>query len=81
MVTPFIQVAPETCAWCRGKGKYGQYDDPCHICQGQGSVLVTQPAKVCPWCNGEGGGASAGDRCKICDGSGWAHTYKPGISR
>jgi DnaJ-class molecular chaperone len=78
MVTPFIQFAPEDCAWCEGTGKY--FEDICHVCKGNGSVLVAQPPRKCPWCKGKGYEEDSQDRCKICSGSGWAHTYKPGLS-
>jgi DnaJ-class molecular chaperone len=78
MVTPFIQFAPEECAWCEGTGKY--LNQMCHVCKGNGSVLAAQPAKKCPWCEGRGYEEKTQDRCKICDGAGWAHTYKPGIA-
>ena len=54
MVMPVMQYAPETCAWCEGKGKYGQYNDICLVCNGQGSVLVAQPSHKCPHCAGTG---------------------------
>jgi DnaJ-class molecular chaperone len=73
MVMPVIQYAPETCAWCRGKGKWGEYGDPCLICGGQGSLLVAQPARQCPWCEGKGVVGEMEDRCKTCGGSGWSH--------
>ena len=77
MVTPFIQFAPEICAWCEGSGKYtGQL---CHVCRGQGSVMVAQPAKKCPHCRGSGTAENQIDRCGICDGSGWSHVFKQGI--
>ena len=44
MVMPIIQYAPETCMWCQGSGKYGNYNDLCLVCGGSGSVLVAQPA-------------------------------------
>ncbi len=73
MVMPVIQYAPETCAWCEGTGKYGDYRDPCHVCGGQGSVLVAQPARKCPRCEGSGILGEYGDRCDVCNGSGWSH--------
>lgn len=73
MVMPVIQYAPETCAWCEGTGKYGNYGDLCHVCGGQGSVLVAQPAKTCPRCKGSGVIGEYGDRCTVCNGSGWSH--------
>ncbi len=78
MVMPVMQYAPETCAWCEGTGKYGQYHDICLVCNGQGSVLVAQPAHKCPHCEGTGTQMSGEyqDRCKICGGSGWSHVFK-----
>jgi DnaJ-class molecular chaperone len=73
MVMPVIQYAPETCAWCRGAGKWGEYGDSCLICGGQGSLLVAQPARQCPWCEGKGVVGELEDRCKTCGGSGWSH--------
>jgi len=78
MVMPVMQYAPETCAWCEGTGKYGQYHDICLVCAGQGSVLVAQPSHKCPHCAGTGVQVSGEyqDRCKICGGAGWAHVFK-----
>jgi DnaJ-class molecular chaperone len=78
MVMPIIQYAPETCAWCQGSGKYGQYGDLCLVCNGQGSVLVAQPARKCPQCGGSGTMMVKGiaDRCKVCNGAGWSHVLK-----
>ena len=78
MVMPVIQYAPDTGAWCEGSGRYGDYQDFCLVCGGQGSVLVAQPARICPHCDGEGT-VLAGefhDRCKVCGGAGWSHVYK-----
>jgi DnaJ-class molecular chaperone len=78
MVMPVIQYAPETCAWCEGHGKYGQYQDLCLVCGGQGSILVAQPARSCPQCGGSGITESGEfqDRCRVCNGSGWSHVLK-----
>ncbi len=73
MVMPVIQYAPETCAWCEGTGKFGNYGDPCIVCGGQGSLLVAQPARKCPWCQGRGIYGEHEDRCKNCGGTGWSH--------
>ncbi len=80
MVMPIIQYAPETCAWCEGSGRFGQYGDICLVCKGQGSVLVAQPGRKCPQCEGKGYEIQGEfkDRCKTCDGSGWSHTFKQG---
>jgi DnaJ-class molecular chaperone len=82
MVMPVMQYAPETCAWCEGTGKYGQYGDICLVCNGQGSVLVAQPSRKCPNCAGMGTQASGEfqDRCKICGGAGWSHVFKAAAS-
>ena len=82
MVMPVIQYAPETCKWCEGEGKYGNFGDLCLVCGGQGSLLVAQPARKCPHCDGTGVQKSGEveDRCKICNGSGWAHVLKTGAS-
>jgi DnaJ-class molecular chaperone len=82
MVMPIIQYAPETCAWCQGSGKYGNYNDLCLVCGGSGSVLVAQPARPCPQCKGSGTlmVGEFPDRCKICSGAGWSHTFKGGGS-
>ena len=78
MVMPVMQYAPETCAWCEGNGKYGDYGDLCVVCGGQGSVLVAQPARSCPHCKGSGAVTTSSyhDRCKICNGAGWSHVFK-----
>jgi DnaJ-class molecular chaperone len=82
MVMPVIQYAPETCAWCEGTGKWGPYSDACHVCGGQGSLLVAQPARKCPWCEGRGVVGEDEDRCKMCNGSGWSHVLpKQALSR
>jgi DnaJ-class molecular chaperone len=73
MVMPVIQYAPETCAWCEGKGKWGRYNDICHVCGGLGSLLVAQPSRKCPWCEGHGAVGDVEDRCKMCNGTGWSH--------
>jgi len=83
MVMPVIQYAPETCAWCEGAGKFGEYGDVCLVCGGQGSLLVAQPARKCPWCQGSGS-VNVGefkDRCKMCNGTGWAHVLKNTTTR
>ncbi len=78
MVMPVIQYAPETCAWCAGTGKFGEYKDDCLVCGGQGSLMVAQPARRCPRCNGSGVEESSEyhDRCKTCNGAGWSHVFK-----
>ena len=74
--------APETCNWCERSG-YDRVraDGKCHVCDGEGTVLVLQPAEPCESCYGTGT-----DRdpirnpyretdypCFACAGSGWAH--------
>lgn len=83
MATPVIQYAPETCSWCEGTGKFGEYEDVCQVCTGQGSLLVAQPARKCPWCEGSGLVISGEfkDRCKTCSGSGWSHVLKQSATR
>jgi DnaJ-class molecular chaperone len=78
MVMPVIQYAPETCAWCAGAGKYGDFNDACLVCTGQGSLMVAQPARRCPRCNGSGVDESSEyhDRCRTCNGAGWSHVFK-----
>jgi DnaJ-class molecular chaperone len=44
--------AREVCGLCQGKGTHP--DHPCPACNGQGSVLVRQPALHCPRCGGNG---------------------------
>ncbi len=78
MVMPVIQYAPETCAWCAGTGKFGEFKDVCLVCGGLGSLLVAQPPRKCPWCDGTGVDESSdySDRCKMCGGTGWSHVFK-----
>ncbi len=72
---------PETCAFCRGVGKVQSPGTgnltSCNSCNGQGSVLVAQPARVCSFCNGTGRVQSAGTltqtSCNSCNGTGWAN--------
>jgi DnaJ-class molecular chaperone len=73
MVMPIIQYAPETCAWCQGKGRWGEYNDICPTCKGLGSVMVAQPSHKCPECGGKGSVGEYLDRCSVCNGAGWAH--------
>ena len=73
MVMPIIQYAPETCSWCDGNGRWGEYGDTCHMCQGLGSVMVAQPPRKCPECSGKGSVGEYMDRCPVCNGAGWAH--------
>jgi DnaJ-class molecular chaperone len=73
MVMPIIQYAPETCQWCDGQGKWGEFKDNCHVCGGQGSVLVAQPSRKCPQCEGSGSVGDFGDPCTMCKGAGWSH--------
>ncbi len=80
MVMPVIQYAPETCAWCEGTGKFGDFRDQCHVCGGLGSVLVAQPARKCPHCDGSGAFGEYGDRCPVCNGAGWAHVLPKQMS-
>jgi DnaJ-class molecular chaperone len=65
-----ITTAPTTCNYCRGTGK--DFTQPCPPCNGQGSVLVVQPAVKCATCRGTGKDFTS--RCNACGGSGWAHT-------
>jgi DnaJ-class molecular chaperone len=78
MVMPVIQYAPEECAWCEGTGKFGEYNDLCLVCGGQGSVMVAQPARKCPHCEGKGVKVTGEfeDRCKVCGGTGWTHVFR-----
>lgn len=71
-----INYSPETCGWCNGSGEDdGSRDRPCRICDGQGSVLVAQPANNCAWCDGKGADRIESDKtCRACDGCGWAHS-------
>jgi len=83
MVMPVIQYAPETCCWCEGTGKFGDYGDLCLVCDGNGSVMVAQPARQCPQCKGSGEDAKSDypDRCKTCKGTGWSHVLTGGATR
>jgi DnaJ-class molecular chaperone len=66
-----INYAPETCARCVG---IGHNSGRCSACNGQGSVLVAQPARQCAWCCGTGHNSG---RCPVCGGTGWAHVLRP----
>ncbi len=83
MVMPVIQYAPETCSWCQGTGKYGEYEDLCLVCEGHGSVMVAQPSRQCPQCKGSGEDVKSNytDRCKTCKGTGWSHVFTGGATR
>lgn len=62
--------APATCAYCSGAGNIS--GNPCRACEGEGSVLVAQPARECAHCQGKG--RKSAYRCNFCRGTGWAHT-------
>lgn len=70
--------APETGAYCDGDGWVLSIFlvKPCPICNGQGSVLVAQPARYCARRGGRGIGGFL--PCKACNGYGWAHALPPG---
>lgn len=63
------EAAPETCAWCSGRGKESG-DRKCPVCRGVGSVLVSQPARKCPACHCTGRDESQ-LKCQACEGTGW----------
>ena len=67
------------CALCHGRGrKQGIISSPvCEACNGQGSVLVVQPAKKCALCRGSGVkmGVWSSSPCAACGGSGWANAF------
>lgn len=77
MIRPLVNSAPETCAYCKGRGWV--FVIPCRVCNGQGSVLVAQPARKCSRCQGSGIGVFL--RCKGCSGTGWAHAMLPEYER
>lgn len=66
--------APETCAWCAGKGvrtiSVGHIAS-CLVCGGKGTVSVVQPAGPCRQCGGSGR-RSVTDSCLTCAGTGWS---------
>jgi DnaJ-class molecular chaperone len=76
MAQPTINYAPETCAWCEGKGRFGETGLKCPGCNGMGSLLVAQPSRPCGWCEGKGRIGEYGDRCPTCGGSGWVHVMR-----
>jgi DnaJ-class molecular chaperone len=67
-----VTTAPARCNYCGGDGK--DFASTCPVCNGQGSVLVVQPAVKCATCGGDGKDFTS--RCKACGGSGWAHTVE-----
>ena len=75
MAQPVINYAPETCAYCGGRGYVDGLIRICPACGGQGSVLVAQPARRCAYCGGSG--ESGLVRCPACGGTGWAHALRP----
>lgn len=70
---PPANYAPETCASCKGSGAGAPFE-ACSVCDGQGSVLVAQPAHNCARCAGMGKDKWGGP-CEACGGSGWAYTW------
>jgi DnaJ-class molecular chaperone len=76
MAQPTINYAPETCAWCDGKGRFGESGLKCPACSGMGSLLVAQPSRPCGWCEGKGRMGEYGDRCPTCGGAGWVHVMR-----
>ena len=73
--------APEACRWCDGSGyDRAQTDTECHVCDGDGTVLVVQPTETCESCYGTGTDRDpirnpyreADYPCIACRGSGWA---------
>jgi DnaJ-class molecular chaperone len=76
MAQPTINYAPETCAWCKGSGRFGEGNFKCPTCDGKGSLLVAQPSRKCAWCQGTGRVGEYQDRCPTCNGSGWVHIMK-----
>ncbi len=65
--------APETCAYCGGRGTLDS--NQCRACGGQGSVVVAQPARKCAQCQGRG--RKSAYRCSFCLGTGWAQALRP----
>ena len=76
MAQPFINYAPETCAYCGGKGWAGVSHATCPACGGQGSVLVAQPARKCAFCGGKGWTGVRHHLYPACGGTGWAHALR-----
>ena len=72
MAQPSTNHAPVSCAYCEGKGDTGS--GPCRACDGQGNVLVAQPARKCAQC--EGKGRKSAYRCNSCRGTGWGHVLR-----
>jgi DnaJ-class molecular chaperone len=70
----------EVCGLCNGKGR--SPDSPCPACNGQGTVLVHQPALACPRCGGKGRARSESPSfyftplCVDCGGTGWTMTRR-----
>lgn len=77
------QYENKNCAFCQGSGRTEAFLDLftkqlCPACGGQGSVLVTPPARNCAYCSGRGKIDHIFDlfftkRCPACNGTGWAH--------
>ena len=60
---------PASCRICDSSGKDGY--STCGVCNGQGSVLVAQPASTCGTCQGTG--KDSYSSCKACSGCGYSH--------
>lgn len=81
-----IDVAPETCSTCGGRGRMSAQADrdamvpPCGRCDGTGKVDTVAGNEygraICPDCNGTGevdsGGLRTTQECSTCDGTGRA---------
>jgi hypothetical protein len=49
---PTANFSPEDCKGCSGSGLGKTGEGRCLVCNGQGSVLVAQPARPCAYCKG-----------------------------
>ena len=67
------------CAYCKGTGLIpNTRGSKCHICKGEGDIIVEGPAVRCPFCNGRGTSERASRvTCPVCKGKGIVPVVEP----